>query len=183
MEPNKDGSEVQETTEKVAEETTQETPETLTPEQIADLKKKADASSQNYERLKKAEAEVKEMKEKLKGVVPSNEPTLSPKDLLALNEASVSSEDFDEVVRVAKLLDKPIHQALKDTTLKTILETRVSERKTAAATQTRSARGATKVTGEDLLLKAERTGEVPDTDEGMQELFKARLARKFPKKN
>lgn len=39
--------------------------EALTPEEIADLKKRADVSSQNYERLKRAEAEKAELKRQL----------------------------------------------------------------------------------------------------------------------
>lgn len=39
--------------------------ETLTAEEIADLKKKADVSSQNFERAKKAEADKKELQEKV----------------------------------------------------------------------------------------------------------------------
>lgn len=39
--------------------------ETLSPEEIADLKKKADASSQNFERLKKIEEENKRLREQL----------------------------------------------------------------------------------------------------------------------
>lgn len=54
--------------------------ETLTAEQIADLKHKATVSSQNFERAKKAENEVKELRAQL--------------EVLAINE--VPSEDLDE---------------------------------------------------------------------------------------
>jgi hypothetical protein len=175
METNQDGSEVHETPEK-AEETAQETQ--LSPEEIADLKKKAEASSQNFERLKKTEAELKELKAKLQDSSSHKEDALSPKDFLALNEAKVTSEDFDEVIRVSKILGKPISEALKDQTLKTILETRADERRTAAATQVRGgARGAAKVTGEDFLQKAEEKLQLPDSDEDMVKLAEARLAR------
>ena len=149
--------------------------------EFASLKEKADAAAKaeelanNYKiRAEKAEAEAKKGE---KPVVPSND--FSMKDALAFQEAGVTSEDYDEVVRVAKILDKPIAEALKDTTLKTILETRKEERTTANATQTRGgARGTSKVSGEDLLSKAQRTGEVPETDEGMQAIFAAKMARR-----
>lgn len=123
-------------------------------------------------------------KEELKKNIPppkeevKQQETLSTKDFLALTESKVSSEDFDEVVRVAKVLGKSIGEALKDTTLKTILETRAEERKTAQATHVKGgARGTTKTDGEALLNKAETTGEVPETAEGMKSLAEARIAR------
>lgn len=75
---NKDGQEVHETP---AEEEAEETPtnpdevvvsdeeedKPLTPEEIADLKKRADVSSQNFERAKKAEEELKKYKAQLEG--------------------------------------------------------------------------------------------------------------------
>lgn len=173
-EENKDGSEVQETTEEVVEETTEETSEELTPEQIADLKKKADVSSQNFERAKKAEEALKALKEN-----GNQENAFSPKDMLALTEHNVSSEDYDEVVRVAKVLNKPLHEALKDNILKSIINERAEERKTAQATATRGgARGSTKVSGQDLLRKAETTGEVPSSDDDMRKLAEARIVKK-----
>lgn len=61
-----DVQEVQETSEEEAEETAEETSEeTLTPEQIAELKKTAEVSSQNFERLKKEEQKRKELEAKI----------------------------------------------------------------------------------------------------------------------
>ncbi|RJQ33888.1 hypothetical protein C4568_03745 [Candidatus Parcubacteria bacterium] len=173
-ENNQDGSEVLETTEEVAEETI-ETPEESAEDRLTRIEaEKAELEAKNkqlYERAKKAE--------EAKKAEPSNETNLSPKDFLALTEHKVSSEDFDEVIRVAKILDKPVHEALRDATLKTILEQRTEERRTASATNTRgSSRGAAKVSGDDLLRRAEATGEVPDSDEGMRALALARAQGK-----
>lgn len=178
MEPNEqDAPEVHETQETIVEETTEETTsetDELTPEQIADLKKKAEASSQNFERAKKAEEEVKRLKTQ-----GTEAPAFSPKDVLALTEHGVKSDDFDEVVRVAKVLNKPIADALKDPILKSILNDRAEERKTSNATATRGGvRNVVKSTGQDLLRKAETTGEVPDSDEGMRKLAEARIVKK-----
>lgn len=173
---NQDAPEVQETQETNEEtvETTETTGQTeeLTPEQIADLKKKADASSQNFERAKKAEEALRQAKGS------GQAEALSPKDTLALYEHKVSSEDYDEVVRVSKALNKPISEALKDPILKTILEKSSAERKTANATATGpSTRGANKLDGDTLLRKAEMTGEVPDSKEGMDAIVEARMKR------
>lgn len=154
----------------------------VSPEEIADLRKKADASSKNFERAKKAEEELKALKEAAKeGVAKEGQEDvgqLTPKDYLSLTENKVSSEDFDEVVRISKILNKPISEALKDKTLKSILQERQEERVTAQATQVKTgARGAKKTSGEALLEKAENTGEIPDTPEGIKAMAQARIDR------
>ena len=132
-------------------------------------------------RAEKAEEEYK----KIKGTpVPKVEvdSVISPKDYLALTEAKVTSEDYDEVVRVSKILGKPINEALKDKTLISILETRNEERETALNTQSRGgARGSAKVTGEDLIAQASQ-GKLPETDEDWDKLAKARIEAKRTKK-
>jgi hypothetical protein len=181
MEPNQDAPEVQETPE-VAVETT-ETPEeveTLSPEEIADLKKKAEASSKNFERLKKAEAELKEAREKLKSSSTQTD-ALSTKEMLYLAKADIDAADVEEVLAYSRKMGVDITQAHKF--YKPILAERAEERKTAAATLTRGpARGASKVNGADILAKMERTGELPDSDEAMTALFQERRARLLKKK-
>ena len=178
MENQQDAPEVQETQETVGE--TEQTPqeaevETLTPEQIADLKKKADASSKNYERLKKMEAELKETRDKLNSS-SKTDAQLSSKDLLYLAKADIAPDDVDEVLTYANKMGVSIADAHKF--YKPILAERAEERRTANATQTRGNRGSAKVSGEDLLRKAENTGEVPETADGMKAIIEARMARK-----
>lgn len=129
---------------------------------IAELEKK---NRQLFERAKKQE-------------VKREEPALSAKDLLALQGASVSEDDLDEVIDFARYKKVSISEALKTQTLKTILAERAEERRTAQATETKSPRGIAKQTGEDLLRKAEATGEVPLTQKGLEDLVMARLMRK-----
>lgn len=170
-----DGSEVQETTEVAAE--TTETSE-MTAEQIADLQKKAEASSQNFERAKKAEAELKEARAKLEVKAPSNQDGLSTKDVVYLAKADIHADDVDDVLTYAKKMGVSVSEAHKF--FKPILSERAEERKTASASHTKGgARGNSKVSGEELLRKAETTGEVPETAEGMQSVFEARQAKKF----
>lgn len=158
---------IEETQETAAEETpqTDEEKETLRKE-VEDLKKK---NAQLFERVKKQKE------------APSND--LSNKDVLVLAKANLSPDDIDEVVEYAKFKKIAVAEALKMPVITTLLAEREEERRTASATQVRGgARGTSKVSGEDILSRAERTGEVPDSDEGMTELFKARLARRIPSK-
>ena len=143
----------------------------------ADTKVKAEELANNYKiRAEKAEAEVK----KKETVVPSNESKLTPKDIYALMNAKVEEEDIEQVADYAKFKKISIAEALKSTAVKSMLEESTEHRITAQATQIRGGtRGVAKVSGEDLLSKAEKTGEVPETDEGMQAIFKAKMARKL----
>ena len=175
MEPeNQDVAEVHETTAEVAEETTQETP-TLSAEEIEELKKKAEVSSQNFERAKKAEEDLKKLREK----AATEQNGLSQQDVLVLAKADIHEDDLDEVIEFARFKKIPIKEALKNPTVKGILATKAEERKTAEVTLTRGGqRAASKVSGEDLLAKAERTGELPESEADLQALFKARQARR-----
>jgi len=105
----------------------------------------------------------------------------SVRDILALKDADVSADDLDEVQKYAKYEGITIAEALQSKTLKTILAERREERRTAQATETKSPRGIAKVTGEDVLRKAETTGDVPESDEAMRSMLQARLERKRAK--
>lgn len=169
---NEDVQEVLETPETEAEpDNTEVESEETQDDDIEAIKKKAEdlekKNRQLYERLKKQEK-----------TVPSETSGLAPKDLLALTKADISVDDFDEVQDYARYKNISIAEALSHNTLKSILAERAEERRTAQATQTRSARTTAKNTGEDLLRKAQTTGEVPTTDEGLMALAKARLERK-----
>lgn len=150
----------------------EENPTESETEDIEALKAKAAKSDelekknkQLYERLKKTEK-----------TKPAQEGSLSAKDFLALKDSNISAEDFDEVQDFAKYKRISIAEALKMPTLKTILNEKAEERRTAKATETRSPRGIAKQTGEDLLRKAETTGEVKESD--IDALVNARLDRK-----
>lgn len=168
-----------------AEETVEES-ETSKPDEeheeevdVEELKKRADLAENYKKRAEIAETENKKLKKK----PDLSSEGLSSKDVLALAKSDIASEDIDEVVEFAKFKKISVTEALGNVTIKNILADRAEERRTAAATQVKSARGGSaKVSGEDLLAKAEKTGEVPDTEEGLQSLFLARLARKFPSK-
>jgi hypothetical protein len=165
---NIDAPEVIETPESEVE--TVETPEEDTEEVITKLKREKDELEEKnrklYARLKKEDApKVKETE-------------LSSKDLLFLAKVNIHEENLDEVLEWAKFKKISVSEAYGQ--LKSKLEADEEMRKTASVTQTKGgARGVSKVSGEDLLSKAQRTGEVPDSDEGMNAMFAARQAARF----
>lgn len=174
-----DGAEVLETQQPVEsqEETTQETQEEANPsEDIAELKRRAaladeleKKNKQLYERVKKSEGSSK-----------SKELGLGTNDILYLAKADIAPEDVDEVVTYANKMGVTISEAHKF--FKPILDVRAEQRRTSEATQMRGGRGSAKQTGEDLLQKAERNGDVPATDEGIRALAEARHARRIAAK-
>lgn len=155
---------------KAAEEAASAATEETADEKIARLEtEKADLESKNkqlFERTKKAK--------------PSDGLTVM--DGLTLAKADVHEEDLDTVTQWAKFKGVSVSEALKDKDLKVVLDTHQEERRTAQATTTGSGRGSSKVTGEQLLDAARRTGEVPETDEGMAKLAAAREAALTRKK-
>lgn len=103
----------EETTEEVVpqtEETTQE--ETLTAEQIAELKSKADVSSQNFERAKKAETEKKALAQKIADLeaqlASSNDEFADPNDavLTQLAELNAKFSALEEEKTMTSVLAK-----------------------------------------------------------------------------
>lgn len=107
---------------------------------------------------------------------------LSAKDFLALKDANISAEDFDEVQDFATYRKISIAEALANKTLKTILNERQEERRTAQATQTKGgARGSHQESIDDIISRAER-GEIPTDDEGIAKLAQAHMARRKQKK-
>lgn len=133
---------------------------------------KAKELAENYKiRAEKAEKE--------KGGSKQATDTLTPKDYLALTENGVKSEDFDEIVRVAGLLGKPVSDALQDNVLKTILKTRIEERATALATQTGGGNRGVKSLSSDVLLQKAQTGEVGEDD--IEKLTQARMEQRSKK--
>ena len=108
------------------------------------------------------------------------EVLLSPKDIFALSKSDIDQDDFDEVLGYAKYRGISVGDALKDKTLKTILEEKKEERATAQATHIKGGgQGAKKTTGDTLLRKAQETGEVPDDEEGIRKLVDAQMASRM----
>jgi len=139
---------------------TEQVEETVADTETEDLKLK-ELNKKLYERAKKAEAEVKELKVKKPEVQPAKEGELSSKDLFALMEAKVPSQDVDEVVRASKLLGVSIPEALKDDFVKARLSTLSEQRKSAEVSNTSgSKRTATRMTDDAIVERAMKGEEV-----------------------
>lgn len=155
---------VPETKEEVTPEVTENTEKTV-EETVEDVKSKlakAEELANNYKvRAERAE-------KKAKDFVPTESKVtgdLSSKDIIAITRAGISDEDLDEVLDFAKYKKIPIVEALKNKTLKTLLKDNDEQRKTAAASNTGTARrGSVKVSDEEIVSRLDR-GEVPEDPE------------------
>lgn len=147
-----------------------------TAEQIAEWKQKAEQSSKNFERAKKAEAEVKKLKGSSKSE-KKDDQALSSTDLFALINNNIKNEDdVDWLTKQAKVYDKSIPELLKSDEIKQMLQFRGEQRKTADATNTGSSRPTTKkMSGEDIERSLKEDGTVPERgSQEAEELFFAR---------
>jgi len=148
----------------------EETPE----ESVDDIKarlQKAEELAKNYKiRAEKAETKAKEVPEK-------SGPELSAMDLLAVTRSGIEPEDLSEVMEYAKFKNIPIHEALKSSVVKATLAEAAELRKSAAATNTGTARRASTAVSDDQLLENARKGVMPDSDADLARLTKLRLKR------
>lgn len=113
--------------------------------------------------------------------VQVNNPTLSPKDSVLLAK-SVDADDIDEVLDYANYRKISVADALKDTTLVSILKERQETRRTAQATQINSANRTSQRDTAESMLQAATQNQVPADDDGIQALAAARIAEKAAKK-
>lgn len=141
-------------------------------ETLEDLKarlEKVEEVAENYKiRAEKAE---KQNKQK------SSEPTvnLPTKDMIAIMNARVPEDDIDEVLEYAKYRKMSVPDILKDSIMKSTLELRAEERKTAASSNTgNQRRGSYKVNDETLLENAKK-GNFPVDDADIKRLVKLRF--------
>jgi hypothetical protein len=165
------------------EDETQVTPETLEGNEIQEAEQAIQAEESVEEiktRLAKAEELAENYKiraEKAERSKPKQqEKGLSDRDVIYLAKADIHEEDTDEVVAYAHKMGVSVSEAHKF--YQPILRERNEFRLTAQATQTKGGRGTNKTTGEDLLQRAERTGEVPTDDAGIYALAQARMDRR-----
>lgn len=160
------------------EDITSENDEVVEVEEEAQEEEYTEREKQLYERLKKAEKELKDKKEtKVVSKEKTTEPKLSTFDMLALQKANIETEeDLEEVTRWADYNKISVAEALKSNILKTVLTEKSEQRKSAMAVNTgtgrRAAGGA--VSDERLLSDAEK-GILPDSTEDIQRLTMLRM--------
>lgn len=165
----------EETVLETAEETTTE--ETVEEESVEELKArlaKADELAKNYKiRAEKAEKSVKPVKENT-----APKPNLSSTDLYALMKANVPEEDIGEVEEYAKFKKISVSEALKSTVVKSLLSEKAEQRTTASATNTNNARRGSAKTTDEALVNNASIGKLPDSDEDIQRLIRAKMGVK-----
>lgn len=144
-----------------------------TLEELREKARKNEELATNYKiRAEKAEKSKGEHHES----TPTND-SIPQKDLIALLKANVEEEDIQEVLDYSKLKNISVSEALKSSVVKSILSEKNEERQTASITATGNIRkGVNKPTGSALLERASK-GEMPESDEDMAALVRARLDR------
>ena len=171
MEEDKVLDENSNTSEEVALETTTETQEESVEEVKARLAK-AEELAQNYKvRAEKAEKKAKEVKVETKVETTTD---LSSKDLMALMNAKVETDDVDEIVDYAKFKGISVAEALKTGVIKTSLAEKVEQRKVADATNTGTSKRSSAKLADDVLLSNASKGIMPDNDEDLNRLLDLR---------
>jgi hypothetical protein len=156
-----------------------EQPEAPTPEELADLKKRAGAFEDQKKRAENAEGELKKLKEK---PTPSNTGDLSPDaqkrlDRIELNSLGIKDRDEqDFVLGAAKRMGVDPSEAANDEFVSAKLEKMREARKTKEATPAPKGGGGSTSNVTRLAEKALQTGELP-TDPKLREQVRAEMKR------
>lgn len=146
----------------------------------------SDYEKQLYNQLQKEKAKREELEGKLK-TAPAKEEApkqetnaLSQDDVFELFDAGIRvKEDRDFFIQSAKLAGLTIQEARKNKTIMALLKEQQEERATAQATSTGGGQRGTATVPDDALLRsAQIKGELPESDEDIRRLIKARQARK-----
>lgn len=151
-----------------------------TDENIDDIKErlaKAEQLANNYKiRAEKAEKKAKEPEEKAQ--VTKKDSDLSTMDIIALSKANLEQEDMAVALEYAKFKNITVAESLKSPVVKATIQENVEMRNTAQATNTGGARRQTGKVSDETLLSNAKKGIMPDSDEEMERLVKARRANK-----
>lgn len=153
-----------------------DTPDEDTEEIPSEEEIDVEALKRENETLKAQKEHWREKAAKPKETPPQPVPEgVNLKDSLALLNAKVHEDDVDEVIDYAKFKKISIAEALKSNVVKATLEEKAEYRATANATNTGKNKGSTgRLSGEALLKKTEKTGEIPESDEELEKLLDAR---------
>jgi len=135
------------------------------------------SKAQEYARNQKIRAEKAEEKPSKPTTTAKkdDDSNLSSVDTIAIIKANIHEDDIEEVIKASKILGKSIGETLKDATMRSILNTREEERKTAEAANTNTAKPGTKQVSGDELNQNLSKGQVPDKgSKEAEDLFWAR---------
>lgn len=151
--------------------------EEMTPENFKKYKELA----HNYKiRAEKAERGSKETKDEPKKANPTKPNTktddFSTKDMYSLIKADIPEEDFERVGNYAKLNKISIADALKDEDLQIILKRQAEKRETAKAANMGQRRTGNQKVSDQKLLEDAQKGNLPENEDDIERLAKARIA-------
>lgn len=126
-----------------------------------------------------------EQVDKKLGIKPEVKPvqkqqlgTMSSRDLLALMTAKVNEEDIDEVEDYAKYKGISVADALKLDTVQSMLRGKEDRRRIASATNVGASRRSNSKVSDESLISNARAGNIPDSDDEINRLIKAKAGYK-----
>jgi len=142
-----------------------------------------------YEQLKKSKGFIRDKKTgkwvKKEQPKPEKEVEgtgdITKTELYSLVKANVPDEDVNEVTIYARSHSISVTEALKLPEVKAILKVKQEYRKTQEASNTGSSRRGSSKISDDMLLEQANKGIMPDTEEDMVRLIKARREAKQAK--
>jgi len=168
MEDNNVQAENSNQAEEVTLDVTEETaPEENAEESVAELKAKLEKVTADKESLKvRAERAERQAKQAVKAEVKpeAQKVSMSNHDFLALVNAKIHEDDIVEVEDYAKFKGISIAEALKISTVKTLLAEKEEMRKVANATNTGNARRSSTKPSSDTVLSNARSGKETDPE-------------------
>jgi len=103
---------------------------------------------------------------------------LSQTDLYALVKNDVHEDDISDVQDYARMKGIPVKEALKSQFVQSLLNDKNEKRNTAKATNTKPNRSGQQTVSEETLMANARKGEMPEKDEDMEKIVKARFGIK-----
>lgn len=171
---------------------TNDTEETVNPEETTDESGVNSDESEDTEFLKKKIATLEAQKnhwkqkatkpetkvtEKKETVAKSND-SLPIEDTIALHRSNIHEDDISEVLRYAKFQGISVREALKSNVVKSLLATKEESRRVAEATNTGASRRTSAKSSEESLLSKAEKGELPSSDEDIKRLAEARFLSK-----
>lgn len=152
-----------------------------TMEELKERLKKAEEVAENQKiRAEKAEKATKKKPEaKVEKETPKNvDTTLTVKDSARLQQANIPVDDWDDVLDYAKFKGIEVSEALKSSVVKATLAEKTEARNTAKATNTGGGRKGTSKISDDKLLADADKGKLPESDDDIARLAKARIYNK-----
>lgn len=148
----------------------------------SDNKARKETDEEKLARLERQTARQKKkmgITENKKPISVSKKPqNLSTRDTLAILKAGVHEDDLDEVLDFAAYKKISVAEALKSSTVRTLLSEKTEHRNTAAATSTGTQRRSSGKASDEKLLSDAQKGIMPESDEDMQRLVKLKMGIK-----